>query len=174
MDYRHKTLYDLIPACFDVPRNPLDKFPYTFHRGDIVWFTLNGKDWKLGFVTKYKPKGVTIPGTDVRYWVAEYIEDHGLRDEVILVPLYGTVKPDGIYIRKLLSEAGILPEDDSKIEERVQGFFEDIRKLHRIKGLPEKMHQMDKEYFEEALGSLIKILEKMHDVDNGDLGEPPK
>ncbi|THH04678.1 hypothetical protein EW145_g5340 [Phellinidium pouzarii] len=141
---------------FDVPRKPLDKYPYTFHPGDIVWFTVNRKDWRLGtvridfdtvsftlsqflragkeeFCSMGKGADFVHQDTNTEYCSAAYVE----KGKVVITrlnPRDGTSKPDGNHSRWLLSEAGIIPKDVNEIEEMINALYGDFGNLFDIEG----------------------------------------
>ncbi|KAH8105742.1 hypothetical protein DFH11DRAFT_1748567 [Phellopilus nigrolimitatus] len=59
----------------------------------------------------------TLPG-DERI----FVQDNHL-STTSFTPLYGTAKPDGPYVRRVLRWARVLPDDDSAITEMVSSFM---------------------------------------------------
>ncbi|KAH8111531.1 hypothetical protein DFH11DRAFT_613099 [Phellopilus nigrolimitatus] len=142
-------LYDLIPPGRVAPRNPLDAHPYTFHAGDVVWFTLDRRAWQLGQVTSTDPTGSVDPvrisalfiftpaakpqltrthsskSSGIKFWTGIFVQDNHL-STTSFTPLYGTAKPDEPYVRRVLRWARVLPDDDSAITEMVSSFMAEL------------------------------------------------
>ncbi|KAH8105070.1 hypothetical protein DFH11DRAFT_1320618 [Phellopilus nigrolimitatus] len=118
-------LYDLIPPGRVAPRNPLDAHPYTFHAGDVVWFTLDRRAWQLGRVTSTDPTGSVDPSSGIKFWTGIFVQDNKL-STTSFTPLYGTAKPDVPYVRRVLRWARVLPDDDSAITEMVSSFMAEL------------------------------------------------